>query len=123
MDRFEDMRCFVQVADRGSVTKAAGALRVAPSAVSRRIKELEARLGTQLLTRTTRRMSLTESGRSFHARCQRNLADLDEAAAAPSDRHGALSGALRVAAPQAFGAAHLTPVIIDFMREHRGVEI
>ena len=73
MDRFEDMRCFVQVVGRGSVTKAADALRVAPSAVSRRIKELEARLGTQLLIRTTRRMSLTEAGRTFHARCQRIL--------------------------------------------------
>ena len=55
MDRFEDMRCFVAVVERGSVTKAADALRVAPSALSRRIKELEARLGTQLLARTTRR--------------------------------------------------------------------
>ncbi len=123
MDRFEDMRCFVQVVDRGSVTKAADALRVAPSAVSRRVKELEARLGTQLLIRTTRRMSLTEAGRTFHARCQRLLADLDEAEAEASDQHGALKGSLRVAAPLAFGAAHLTPIIIDFMRAHPGVEM
>jgi DNA-binding transcriptional LysR family regulator len=123
MDRFEDMRCFVQVVGRGSVTKAADALRVAPSAVSRRIKELEARLGTQLLNRTTRRMSLTEAGRTFHARCQRILADLDEAEAEASDQHGALKGSLRVAAPLAFGAAHLTPIIIDFMRENPGVEM
>ncbi|MFQ5566630.1 MAG: LysR family transcriptional regulator [Paracoccaceae bacterium] len=123
MDRFEDMRCFVQVVERGSVTKAAKALRVAPSAVSRRIKELEARLGTQLLIRTTRRMSLTESGRSFHARCQRILADLDEAEAEASDRHGALKGSLRVAAPLAFGAAHLTPVVVDFMRGNPGVVV
>ncbi len=123
MDRFEDMRCFVQVVDRGSVTKAADALRVAPSAVSRRIKELEARLGTQLLNRTTRRMSVTESGRTFHARCQRILADLDEAEVEASDQHGALKGSLRVAAPLAFGAAHLTPIIIDFMRENPGVVI
>jgi DNA-binding transcriptional LysR family regulator len=117
------MRCFVHVVDRGSVTKAAQALRVAPSAVSRRIKELEARLGTQLLNRTTRRMSLTEAGRTFHARCQRILADLDEAEAEASDQHGALKGSLRVAAPLAFGAAHLTPIIIDFMRENPGVEM
>jgi len=123
MDRFEDMRCFVQVVDRGSVTKAAEALRVAPSAVSRRLKELEARLGTQLLTRTTRRMSLTESGRSFHARCQRILADLDEAEGEASDRHGALKGSLRVAAPLTFGVAHLTPIIVDFMRQNPGVVI
>jgi DNA-binding transcriptional LysR family regulator len=123
MDRFADMRCFVQVVDLGSVTKAANAMRVAPSAVSRRIKELEARLGTQLLIRTTRRMSLTEAGRTFHARCQRILGDLDEAEAEVSDQHGALRGPLRVAVPLAFGIAHLTPIIIDFMAEHPGVEI
>jgi DNA-binding transcriptional LysR family regulator len=123
MDRFEDMRCFVHVVDRGGVTKAADAMRVAPSAVSRRIKELEARLGTQLLNRTTRRMSLTEAGRTFHARCQRILADLDEAEGEVSDHHGMLKGSLRVAAPLAFGAAHLTPMIIDFMRAHPDVEI
>ncbi len=123
MDRFEDMRCFVQVVERGSVTKAADALRVAPSAVSRRLKELEARLGTQLLIRTTRRMSLTEAGRSFHARCQRILADLDEAEVDASDRYGALKGSLRVAAPLAFGTAHLTPIIVNFMRENPGVLI
>jgi DNA-binding transcriptional LysR family regulator len=123
MDRFEDMRCFVHVVDRGSVTKAADAMRVAPSAVSRRIKELEARLGTQLLIRTTRRMSLTESGRTFYDRCQRILADLDEAEVEASDRQGALKGPLRVAAPLTFGVAHLTPIVIDFMRAHPGVEL
>lgn len=123
MDRFADMRCFVQVVDLGSVTKAASAMRVAPSAVSRRIKELEARLGTQLLIRTTRRMSLTEAGRTFHLRCQRILADLDEAEAEASDLHGVLKGSLRVAAPLAFGVAHLTPIVIDFMGENPSVEI
>ena len=123
MDRFEDMRCFVQVVDRGGVTKAADAMRIAPSAVSRRIKELEARLGTQLLNRTTRRMRLTEAGRTFHARCRRILADLDEAEVEAADQHGLLKGSLRVAAPLTFGEAHLTPVIIDFMRAHPDVEI
>ena len=121
MDRFEDMRCFVQVVDRGSVTRAAEAMRVAPSAVSRRIKELEARLGAQLLLRTTRRMSLTDAGRTFHARCQRILADLDEAEAEAADEPGALKGSLRVAAPVTFGVAHLTPILIDFMRTHPDV--
>ena len=68
-------------------------------------------------------MSLTEAGRTFHARCERLLADLDEAEAEASDRHGALAGSLRVAAPLTFGVAHLTPIIIDFMRENPGVVI
>lgn len=123
MDQFADLRCFVQVVDRGSVTRAAEAMRVAPSAVSRRLKELEARLGTQLLIRTTRRMSLTEAGRTFHARCERILADLDEAEAEASSQHSVLKGSLRVAAPLTFGVAHLTPLILDFMREHPGVVV
>lgn len=123
MDRFEDLRCFVQVVDRGSVTGAARAMRLAPSAVSRRIKELEARLGTQLLLRTTRRMSVTEAGRAFHDRAQRILADLDEAETEVSDRQAALRGRLRLAAPLTFGVAHLTPIIVDFMRRQPEVEI
>jgi DNA-binding transcriptional LysR family regulator len=123
MDRFEDMRCFVHVVDRGSVTRAAEALGVAPSAVSRRIKDLETRLGTQLLQRTTRRMRVTEAGRSFHARCQRLLTDLDEAEAEASDGQAALAGGLRVAAPVSFGVAHLTPILIDFLRAHPRVKL
>lgn len=123
MDRFEDMRCFVQVVDRGSVTRAAEALGVAPSAVSRRIKELEARLGAQLLQRTTRRMRVTEAGRTFHDRCQRLLADLDEAEAEASAGQAALVGGLRVAAPVSFGVAHLTPILIDFLRAHPQVKL
>jgi len=123
LDRFEDMRCFVQVVERGSVTGAAEAMRIAPSAVSRRIKELEARLGSQLLIRTTRRMSLTEAGRTFHDRCRRILADVDDAEAEASDRQGTLQGPLRVAAPLAFGTAHLSPIIIEFLRAHPQVEL
>lgn len=123
MDRFEDLRCFVQVVEQGSVTGAARAMRLAPSAVSRRIKELEARLGTQLLLRTTRRMSVTEAGRAFHDRARRILADLDEAEREVSDRQAALSGTLRVAAPLTFGVAHLTPILVEFMHAHPGVEV
>ncbi|MEM9371858.1 MAG: LysR family transcriptional regulator, partial [Pseudomonadota bacterium] len=68
MDRFEDMRCFLQVVETQSVTKAADVMGLAPSAVSRRLKELERRLGATLMTRTTRRMSLTEAGQIFAAR-------------------------------------------------------
>ena len=123
MDRFEDLRCFVQVVDRGSVTKAAEAMRLAPSAVSRRLKELEARLGAQLLVRTTRRMHVTEAGQAFHERARRILADLDEAEREVSDRNVALKGTLRVAAPLTFGVAHLTPILVDFMREHPALEV
>ncbi len=121
MDRFEDMRCFVQVADLQSVTRAAESLSLAPSAVSRRLKDLETRLGAQLLTRTTRRMSLTDAGQVFYRRCRQILADVDEAEAEVSNEGRSLTGQLRIAAPLSFGLAHLTPVICSFVERHPGL--
>lgn len=123
MDRFEDMRCFVQVADLGSVTRAAEAMGIAPSAVSRRLKELELRLGVQLLARTTRRMSLTESGQTFCERARRILAEVDEAESEVSDASRMLAGQLRIAAPLTFGVAHLTPIITDFVQAHPALTV
>jgi DNA-binding transcriptional LysR family regulator len=121
LDRFEDMRCFVQVVDHGSVTRAAETMAIAPSAVSRRIKELEARLGVQLLARTTRRMKLTDAGRTFYDRAIRILADVEEAEGEVSDASRTLSGPLRVAAPLDFGTTHLAPLLCAFSVEHPGV--
>ncbi|MEM7188172.1 MAG: LysR family transcriptional regulator [Pseudomonadota bacterium] len=118
MDRFEDLRAFVQVVESGSLTKAASALKVATSAVSRRIKELEERLGTQLLQRTTRQMRLTASGETFHARATQILQSLEEAEAEAGDNARTLSGTLRLAAPLSFGRSHLGPILVDFAREH-----
>ncbi|MEM6487784.1 MAG: LysR family transcriptional regulator [Pseudomonadota bacterium] len=118
MDRFEDMRCFVQVVDHGSVTRAAETLAIAPSAVSRRIKELEGRLGVQLLARTTRRMKLTEAGQTFYDRSIRILADVGDAEGEVSHRSRALTGPLRVAAPLDFGATHLAPILNGFSAQH-----
>ncbi|MEM6678413.1 MAG: LysR family transcriptional regulator [Pseudomonadota bacterium] len=118
MDRFEDMRCFIQVVNHGSVTRAAETLSIAPSAVSRRIKELEHRLGVQLLARTTRRMKLTDAGQTFYDRVQRILADVEEAEGEVSDASRALSGQLRLAAPLDFGTLHLAPLLTEFAATH-----
>ena len=118
MDRFEDMRCFMEVVDRGSVTRAADAMSIAPSAVSRRIKELEARLGAQLLTRTTRSMSLTEAGQAFYDRARAILAQVEEAEGEVADAGRALHGQLRIAAPLSFGVRHLAPILAAFAAEH-----
>ncbi|MGF1500425.1 MAG: LysR family transcriptional regulator [Paracoccaceae bacterium] len=123
MDRFEDMRCFAQVAETQSVTKAAEQLGLAPSAVSRRLKDLETRLGAQLLTRTTRRMSLTEAGQVFYRRASRILRDVDDAEAEVSDESHRLAGPLRVAAPLTFGIAHLAPQLVAFAEAHPEVVI
>ncbi|MEJ1364268.1 MAG: LysR family transcriptional regulator, partial [Candidatus Sedimenticola sp. (ex Thyasira tokunagai)] len=118
MDRFEEMHTFVQVVDSGSLSAAAEKLSVAKSAVSRRLADLEGRLGVQLLNRTTRRLNLTESGRSYYQRCQRILLELSEAELAVSSEHRQLRGTIRVAAPLSFGIGDLSPVLNGFMKAH-----
>jgi DNA-binding transcriptional LysR family regulator len=122
MDRFGDMHMFVSVVETGSISAAAERLGVAKSAVSRRLAELESRLGASLIHRTTRRLNLTDSGRAYYDRCVVILADLDEAEAAVSQAHRALKGRLKVALPHAFGLLHLAPLIQDFMAQHPDVQ-
>lgn len=123
MDRFETLKAFVQVVESGSLTRAADTLQVATSAVSRRIKDLEARLGTQLLQRTTRQMRLTAAGERFHGRASQILQALEEAESEAGNEAKALSGPLRIAAPLSFGQSHLGPILLDFAREHPGLEL
>ncbi|HQU14671.1 MAG: LysR family transcriptional regulator [Chromatiales bacterium 21-64-14] len=121
MDRFTYMQTFLRVVEAGSITGAADRMGVVKSVVSRRLADLEAHLGVELFHRTTRRLTLTDTGRSFYERCGRILADLEEAEQAVSREHGALRGRLRVAAPHSFGLRHLTPAITGFMTRHPGV--
>lgn len=118
MGRFEELATFVQVVETGSFTAAAERLKVAKSAVSRRVADLEARLGAQLFQRTTRRLHLTDTGRGLYERSIRILADLDEAEQAVSLEHRTLRGTLRVAAPLTFGIHHLGPAIREFSQRH-----
>ena len=118
MDRFEEMETFVRVVDAGSITKAADQLDVAKSAVSRRLSDLENRLGAQLLVRTTRKIQPTETGLSYYDQSLRLLNDLDEIEAAAADSRCALSGNLRVSVPLSFGLAHLHPVIESFIEQN-----
>jgi DNA-binding transcriptional LysR family regulator len=122
MDRLEEMRTFVGVVEAGSITGAADRLGIAKSAVSRRLADLEERLSVQLFRRTTRRLDLTDTGRSFYERCLRILADAEEAEFAVSQEHGDLQGRLRVAVPLSFGLNHLGPAIDNFLRTHPGIE-
>ncbi len=118
MSKYEEMETFVRVVEAGSITKAASQLKIAKSAVSRRLKELEARLGVQLMTRTTRKLTLTDTGETLYKRFVVVLADWEEGETAASDAQAALAGSIRIAAPLSFGVSHLGPAIIDFMREH-----
>ena len=118
MHRFEELQAFVAVVETGSFTAAADRLDAAKSAVSRRVSALEDRLGVQLLRRTTRRLNLTDTGRSFYEHSARILADLDEAEAAVLQQHGELRGTLRIALPLSFGLRHMCEPVAAFSRQH-----
>ncbi len=122
MDRFENMETFVRIVEAGGISAAAERLGVAKSAVSRRLKELEAHLGVELFHRTTRRMKLTETGRSFYHQSVRILQDLLEAELATSQQHGVLKGGLRAALPLSFGLMHLGPAVNEFLKMHPQIE-
>ncbi len=114
MSRLEEIETFLQIARSGSISGAAGVLNIAKSAASRRLSELEARLGVQLFHRTTRQLSLTDAGAAFRKRAERVIDDLAEAEAEASEGNSALSGALRVAAPLSFGLSELRCVLAGF---------
>ncbi|MFM2041779.1 MAG: hypothetical protein RLY86_355 [Pseudomonadota bacterium] len=123
MDRLEDLRLFTLVAETRSFTRAAEKLNLSKSAASRRIAELEETLGARLFHRTTRSISLTQVGQSFHQRIAQILSDLDEAERSVADERTAPRGVLKVAAPMSFGIRHLGAAICDFMARFPEVEV
>src|SRR5258708_6833432 len=108
------MRVFAKVAESGGFTSAAVRLGMSASMVSQHVKELEERLSVRLLNRTTRKVSLTETGRAYYQRCIRLLADLEETEHAASDMHAAPRGELRVNSWPSFGVRHLALAVADF---------
>ena len=123
MSRYLEMQTFVAVVDAGSFAGAAEASGTSRAAVSRHVGRLESRLGVRLLHRTTRRLSLTEEGEIFYARCRELLADMEEAESEISSRSGAVSGLLRVNAPVTYGTMHLAPLWGPFRDRHPKVRL
>jgi len=115
MDRAEGLAVFAEVAEHGSFAAAARRLGRSPTAITRAIAELEARLGVRLLNRTTRAVSVTEAGQRFLAGARRVLADLDEIERAAAGEGTAPRGELRVTAPILFGRLHVLPVVNEFL--------
>jgi DNA-binding transcriptional LysR family regulator len=118
MDRFLELRTFVQVVDAGSFIGAAEPLEMSKAAVSRYVGELEARLGVRLLHRTTRKLSLTEEGEVFYVRSKELLNSLDAAESEITSRTGDAIGLLRVNVPVSFGILHLGDVWAAFKALH-----
>ncbi len=119
---FDDLRTFTEVADAGGVTPAAQRLGISKSMVSRRIARLEAELGVQLVSRTTRGIALTEEGATFRDYAARISAEID-AARETILPAGELRGRLRVAAPLSFGPTHFAPVLSQMARRHPQLHI
>jgi len=123
MDKLRAMETFVRIVDRGSLTAAADSLRTSLPSVVRTLAALEAALDVRLLNRTTRRIALTDEGRDYYARCQRVLADVDDAEAALSARRAVPKGRLRLMAPVMFGRLHVAPVISEFIGKYPAVQV
>lgn len=123
MGQLEDIQVFIRIVDSGGIGRAAEHLGIAKSAVSRRLSELEGRLGIKLINRTTRSSSLTEAGRQYYERALKLSDDIADLNAQVSDTNAALSGTLRLAVPLSFGLMHLSSAIDVFAREHPGLTI
>lgn len=109
--KLDGMASFVAVAEAGSISEAARLLRLSKSVVSDRLAELERSLGTTLLHRTTRRLSVTEDGAAFLERARRILRDVSDAATELAERRGTLAGPMRISAPVTFSRLHLGPAL------------
>lgn len=118
MGQLEDMAMFVRVVDAGSITKAAEQLNIAKSAVSRRLKELETRLGSQLISRTTRQSKLTQAGEHYYQQVTHILSAVDALNEDTSDAPKRVEGTLKMTAPLSFGIMHLTDVIDEYAKQH-----
>lgn len=111
MDRFAEMKAFCAVAGAGGFSSAARQMGLATSSVTRLVDALERRLGAVLLNRSTRSVTLTDSGRTYYDESQRILDQLDAADDAVTDCESGVAGTLRVAAPATFTAMCITPIL------------
>lgn len=123
MLKLDGVAAFVAIAETGSISAAARRMGQAKSVVSERLAELERTLGTRLMQRSTRKLSLTNDGLSFLPRAHRLLHEASQAVAELAERRGSLVGPLRLSAPVSFGVLHLGSAIYAFLAEHPGIEL
>ena len=123
LDRFEDLRTFVALAQAGGFNAAADRLGIVKSAVSRRIRELEERLDVRLVHRTTRQVSLTDAGRTYLERATAILASLEELDDTVRSAGHEPAGTLRISAPVSFSVHCLAGAIVRFQKRHPGIHI
>lgn len=118
-----DTLIFAKVVEQGSFTAAARTLGLPKTTVSRKVQELEERLGAQLLNRTTRKLGLTEAGAVYHDHSVRIARELEEAESAVGQLQGGPRGWLRVTAPYSIGILWISPLLGEFHQRHPEVRI
>ena len=123
MDRFDSMSTLLAAVEAGSLSAASRKLGMPLATVSRRVSELEAHLRTRLLNRTSRRLMLTDAGRSYVAACKRILEDLNEAERTAAGEYSAPRGDLSISAPIVFGRLHLLPIVTEFLKVYPDIDI
>lgn len=123
MQDLNDTIAFVKVVEEGSFTKAARRLRLPKTTLSRKVRDLEQRLGIQLLHRTTRRIGLTEAGTVYFDRCRRIAEELEQAESAVAQLRDAPRGWLRITTPPSFGMKVIAPLLPDFRSRYPDVRI
>ncbi|MFM7343295.1 MAG: LysR family transcriptional regulator, partial [Betaproteobacteria bacterium] len=123
MDRWTEIELFVQVAETGSLSRAAEALHLSNAAASRYLAALEARLGARLVERNTRRLFLTDTGREFHSRARSILSDLRDAEAAVNATALNPTGVLRVTASVSFAMHHVAPLLREYTQRYPNVQV
>lgn len=122
-DKMALLQAFAETARRLSFVKAAAALSLTPSLMSRRVKKLETLLGVQLLARTTRRVTLTEAGEVYLSYVERILADLQEADSAAASLGSRPTGLLTVSVPWVFGRLKVAPALPEFMSQNPDIRV
>lgn len=123
MDRWTEFQVFVSIAEERSMTRAANALNLSVSGVSRHLMSLEARLGARLVQRSTRQLSLTSEGEHLYADARDLLATWEEAEASVTAYSHAPTGRLRIGASLSFSLLHLMPVVEQFRQLYPALTI
>lgn len=123
MDRLQSMRVFQRVADEGGFAAASRSLDMSPPVVTRLVADLEDHLGTRLLQRSTRRLSLTDAGQAYLNRVRNILQDIDEADALAQSQTSELAGVLRLHAPPVLASYIVAPLIVGFRQKYPDIRL
>ncbi|WP_350600599.1 LysR family transcriptional regulator [Pseudomonas sp. 65/3-MNA-CIBAN-0223] len=123
MDRFQEMQIFMTVAEEEGFAAAARRLNISPPSVTRAIAAMEERIGTQLLSRTTRSLHLTEAGQRYLDDCRRILGEVNEAEEAAAGSYSIPCGHLTVTAPVLFGELYIAPLLAEYLDQFPSVHL